>query len=71
MRCAFNSKKTIFFTKKNVIISTHKKKKACMTGFLCDPDWIRTNGPQLRRLMLYPTELPDQLSAGAEFGQQI
>ena len=25
----------------------------------CDPDWIRTNDPQLRRLMLYPTELPD------------
>ena len=30
-----------------------------MTAF-CDPDWIRTNDPQLRRLMLYPTELPDQ-----------
>jgi hypothetical protein len=27
----------------------------------CDPDWIRTNDPQLRRLMLYPAELPDQL----------
>ena len=25
----------------------------------CDPDWIRTNDHQLRRLMLYPTELPD------------
>ena len=25
----------------------------------CDPDWIRTNDPQLRRLMLYPAELPD------------
>ena len=25
-----------------------------------DPDWIRTNDPQLRRLMLYPTELPDR-----------
>ncbi len=25
--------------------------------FLCDSDWIRTNGPQLRRLLLYPTEL--------------
>ncbi len=24
-----------------------------------DPDWIRTNDPQLRRLMLYPAELPD------------
>ncbi len=28
-----------------------------------DPDWIRTNDPQLRRLMLYPAELPDQYSA--------
>ena len=26
-----------------------------------DPDWIRTNDPQLRRLMLYPAELPDPL----------
>ena len=26
---------------------------------LSDPDWIRTNDHQLRRLMLYPTELPD------------
>ncbi len=23
-----------------------------------DLDWIRTNDPQLRRLMLYPAELP-------------
>ena len=33
-----------------------------LPGILCcksDPDWIRTNDPQLRRLMLYPTELPD------------
>ena len=28
--------------------------------FLCDPDWIRTNGLQLRRLPLYPAELRDQ-----------
>ena len=26
-----------------------------------DPDWIRTNDPQLRRLLLYPTELRDRL----------
>lgn|GEM_PF-3429240 len=26
---------------------------------VCDPDWIRTNDHQLRRLMLYPAELPD------------
>jgi hypothetical protein len=27
---------------------------------LREPDWIRTNDPQLRRLMLYPAELPVQ-----------
>ena len=31
-----------------------------LKAVICDPDWIRTNDPQLRRLMLYPTELPDQ-----------
>ena len=31
------------------------------TGLLwCDPDRIRTCDPQLRRLLLYPAELPDQ-----------
>jgi hypothetical protein len=25
----------------------------------CDLDWIRTNGPHLRRMTLYPAELPD------------
>lgn len=28
---------------------------------MCEPDWIRTNDPQLRRLMLYPAELPVRL----------
>ena len=27
----------------------------------CDPDWIRTNDLQLRRLPLYPAELRDQI----------
>jgi len=27
-----------------------------------DPDWIQTNDPQLRRLLLYSTELPDLLA---------
>ncbi len=27
---------------------------------ISDPERIRTFDPQLRRLMLYPTELPDQ-----------
>ena len=29
-----------------------------------DPDRIRTYDPQLRRLMLYPTELPDHTKKG-------
>lgn len=33
---------------------------AAFVKLKCDPDWIRTNDRQLRRLMLYPTELPDQ-----------
>src|SRR5438477_328626 len=43
------------------------QKKSCLKILLLrqplpsDPDWIRTNDPQLRRLMLYPTELPDHL----------
>ena len=37
------------------------KKKPLEKGALSDPDRIRTCGPQLRRLLLYPTELPDQL----------
>ena len=28
---------------------------------LCDSDWIRTNGPHLRRMTLYPAELPNPL----------
>ena len=28
----------------------------------CDPDWIRTNDPKLRRFVLYPAELQDQYS---------
>ena len=31
-------------------------------GRLCDSDWIRTNGPHLRRMTLYPAELPNRLS---------
>ena len=39
--------------------STNKKRLSFLTTF-CDPDWIRTNGLQLRRLPLYPTELQDR-----------
>ena len=32
----------------------------------CDPDRIRTNDLQLRRLSLYPTELPDLVYKGTK-----
>lgn|GEM_PF-5160046 len=31
--------------------------------YLSDPDWIRTNDPHLRRMTLYPAELPNLLGA--------
>ena len=33
---------------------------------MCDPVGIRTQDPQLRRLLLYPTELPDHRFAVAK-----
>jgi hypothetical protein len=43
----------------------HKKKRQKASfNMTCDPDWIRTNDPQLRRLMLYPAELPGPLNGG-------
>ena len=33
-----------------------------------DPVGIRTQDPQLRRLLLYPTELPDHQFAAANIG---
>ena len=33
---------------------------------ICDPDAIRTHDPQLRRLLLYPAELPDPAFAVAK-----
>ncbi len=36
-----------------------------ISGSKSDPDWIQTNDPQLRRLLLYSAELPDQ-NAGAK-----
>jgi hypothetical protein len=35
-----------------------KKKKRPENGTLCDPDWIQTNDPKLRRFVLYSAELP-------------
>ncbi len=37
------------------------KKALNLSAFLCDPDWIRTNDLLLRRQLLYPAELPDQI----------
>jgi hypothetical protein len=42
---------------RQLVIKEKADKKLSASG---DPDWIRTNDPQLRRLMLYPTELPNQ-----------
>ena len=35
-----------------------------ITLLFCDPVGIRTQDPQLRRLLLYPAELPDQSECG-------
>lgn len=41
-----------------------KAKKGCRKASLfCDPGGVRTHDPQIRNLLLYPTELPDLLSA--------
>ena len=37
------------------------KKASHFRERLCDSDWIRTNGPHLRRMTLYPAELPNLL----------
>jgi hypothetical protein len=34
--------------------------------YFCDPDWIRTNDLQLRRLPLYPAELRDRKNLGLQ-----
>ena len=39
---------------------SERKLKALIGLSASDPDWIRTNDPQLRRLMLYPAELPNR-----------
>ena len=39
------------------------------TQLFRDPAGTRTPNPQLRRLMLYPVELPDQTSPSASFGR--
>jgi hypothetical protein len=42
--------------------------KKALQAFACkapgDPGGIRTHDPQLRRLLLYPTELPDRFCGG-------
>ena len=48
--CLFNSYYNLSTT---IITSDH---------YLSDSDWIRTNDPQLRRLLLYPAELRNQLT---------
>ena len=45
---------------KSPSVETQARMIACHMK-IGDPDWIQTNGPQLRRLLLYSTELQDQL----------
>ena len=40
-----------------------KKSPSQVTDYHCDPDGARTHDPQLRRLLLYPTELLDLIEA--------
>ena len=44
-----------------MITNKRKSLPPIFRGRLCDSDWIRTNGPHLRRMTLYPAELPNQL----------
>lgn len=47
------------------LVTQPQTKKAChFRDRLCDSDWIRTNGPHLRRMTLYPAELPNRLPPG-------
>jgi hypothetical protein len=44
------------------LVTQPQTKKAChFRDRLCDSDWIRTNGPHLRRMTLYPAELPNRI----------
>ena len=43
------------------IYNTKKSIRILPMDFFCDPAAIRTQDPQLRRLLLYPAELPDHL----------
>ena len=45
---------------RGMLATQPQTKKAChFRDRLCDSDWIRTNGPHLRRMTLYPAELPN------------
>ena len=41
-------------------IQKNRTTKGCAICFFCDSVGIRTQDPQLRRLLLYPAELPNQ-----------
>ena len=41
------------------------------TRYISDPDRIRTYDPQLRRLLLYPTELRDQMRRGRDSNPRV
>lgn len=42
---------------KKIPAYAYRKRGVIVLCNMCTPEWIRTTGPQLRRLLLYPTEL--------------
>ena len=47
------------------------QKKHLVKRCFCDPVGIRTQDPQLRRLLLYPAELPDPIYSAAKLIKKI
>ncbi len=54
------------------IVSTKRKTslQVLVMRFLSDSVGIRTQDPQLRRLLLYPTELPNRSTMSSDFSER-
>lgn len=53
-------------------LATLPNKNAChFVEGICDPDWIQTNDPKLRRFVLYSAELPGLLRGGKDRGYML
>ena len=69
-KSAFCGRRKLFFVRSSPLreraldgrVPYEKSTQLPLSAFACfrDPDRIRTCDPQLRRLLLYPAELPDQ-----------